>query len=75
MIRGSIIDEFGFLQDDSGTPEGMSEERPTTLSRCSATACHQYLISCLSSFFSVSSTRVFEVAGGGVFSAHPPLVN
>ena len=50
------------------------KKRLTTLSRCSATACHQCLISCLNSFLSVSSIMVLEVIAGGVFSTHPSLV-
>ncbi len=52
-----------------------TRKRLTTLSRCSATACHQCLISSLSSFLSVSSIMVLEVIAGVVFSTHPSLVN
>jgi hypothetical protein len=55
---------------------GMKRQEQTTLSRCSAIACHQCLISCLSSFLSASSVVVlFEAVTGGGFSNHPPFVN
>jgi hypothetical protein len=47
----------------------------TTLSRCSATACHQCLISSLNSLLSDSSIATIEAVPGGDFSIQPPLMN
>lgn len=52
----------------------LKEER-TTLSKCSAMACHQFLISCLNSFLSASSIVVSGVVAGGAFSDSPLFVN
>ena len=75
MIRGNFPGELSLLQVDLGTAGSGDEGKQTTLSKCSAMACHQHLISCLNSFLSVSSEPEFGAAACEVFSTPPPFVN
>lgn len=80
--RGRLFIEGASLSQISASCEEIQTQRleiqekgQTTLSRWSATACHQCLISCLSSLFSNSSIAVIEAVAGGVFSSRPLLAN